>query len=92
MQTQIIVGRFLKSDGTPVEGEIVFLPDKLWTIEYGIAMATLAPRVQLEDGRFEAEVTPGHYTVVCPLGEWRVKITASDEPTFLADHLPSRFQ
>jgi len=94
MQTQTIVGRFLKTDGTPVEGEIIFLPEKLWIVEYGIAVATLAPRITLEDGRFEADVTPGIYTVVCPLGKWKVKIKETEDGghSFLSDVLPSRFR
>lgn len=92
MQTQTVVGRFLKSDGTPIDGEIVFLPEKLWKVEYGVAMATLAPRVQLEDGKFEADLSPGYYKVICPLGAWRIKIAATEDKSYLSDHLPSRFR
>lgn len=93
MQTHVVVGRFLKSDGSPYAGEITFLPEKLWTVENGKAYAALAPRIQLDDGKFRAEVSVGHYIVTCPLGKWRIKISETLEGTsYLSDHLPSRFR
>lgn len=93
MQTRVVVGRFLKADGTPIEGEITFMPEKLWIVEYGTAMAKLAPRIQLNDGKFEAEVSVGHYIVTCPLGKWRIKIVeTADQKSYLSDLLPSRFR
>jgi hypothetical protein len=82
VKTVTVTGRFVYEDDTPIRGRIKFIPYRLW-VEDGneVAYPCMAPELELLDGRFEAELTrtdtggyPWHYTVQCPLGEFKIKI------------------
>ena len=100
METAIVEGRFVnKDDGEYIESEIEFQPSRFWVDEHGVQMATLAPKVNTNKGRFRVELTTTgqregdygwHYTVKCPVGTWTIKV---DEPGKyrLKDLLPTRF-
>lgn len=92
MKTQVLAGRFLKTDGTPYEGEVMFIPVDLWEVEEGITWAKRAPRVPLVDGRFEVEVSVGEYRVYTPIGRWVINVKATDRIGYLSDHLQSRLK
>jgi hypothetical protein len=100
MKTVRVVGRFLHEDGSPVTGQIFFLPSRLWVNQGDTAYATLTVSQELDNGRFDAELTPTHghddpewtYTVLCPVGKWEVEVADVEHPVLLKDLLPSRFQ
>ena len=100
MKTAIIEGRFVsKETGQPVDGPVEFIPSRFWVDDYGVSMATLAPAVYTDQGRFCVEVTPTHqregdfgwhYTVKCPVGTWTIKVNEPGKQK-LRDLLPTRF-
>ena len=95
MKDAIIGGRFVHADGTPVEGQIHFMPSKLWLEDKtGVIYACLAPQVELVDGRFSVALTrtdtydfPWHYTAITPIGRFSIWVE-SDGPLNLKDLLP----
>ena len=98
MQSVHVSGRFVNELKEPTEGEIFFEPSKLMIIQEEVAFATLAPRVQLEDGHFMVHLTrtdqatvPWHYKVHCPIGTWSIKVEGNG-PLLLRDLLPQRFR
>jgi hypothetical protein len=98
MKSVAISGRFLHRDGTPVLGQISFIPQKVW-VEYGdVAYPTPAPTLWLDpDGRFETLLIrtdedptgPWYYTVKCPVGSWNFVID-SNGPLKLRNMIPKR--
>jgi len=92
VKTQVLCGRFLKSNGQPFGGEIEFLPVEIGYEEDGIYYAHKAPHMVLEDGNFSVELDVTEYFVYTPIGRWRVSIKGKDGVGFLSDYLPSRFQ
>lgn len=95
MRTVVVHGRF-STNGQPVQGKISFRPSRVWVEEMGVTYPTMAPEVELDNGRFTVELTPtdaGEYSwsylVTCPLGSWTIKVT-EDGPVPLKDLLPKR--
>lgn len=92
MDTQVLVGRILHDDDTPYEGKIMFVPRDLWVMEHGICVARLAPVIELDEGRFVAELSLGKYTVHTPIGSWKIRVRKCATVDFLSNHLPSRYK
>lgn len=97
MQSVQVSGRFVDDLGRGKTGVIRFEPSKLWVMEGDEAYATLAPEVELDDGRFgvllsrtDTDQHPWHYTVHCPVGIWSIRVEA-DGPLLLKNLLPRKF-
>jgi len=98
MKSAKVLGRFIDDSGTLLEGPISFIPSRMWiTQDDGVTVAALAHETQLVRGAFNVELTrtdqhelPWHYTVICPVGKWTIRVE-DDGPLFLKDLLPSRF-
>jgi hypothetical protein len=101
MEAVQVSGRFINEFKQPLEGRITFLPSKLWQVDIaGVSWATLAPEVELMDGKFCVNLTrtdqhqyPWHYKVICPgpIGTWSIR-AEGDQPLLLADLLPAKFR
>lgn len=97
MQAVQVSGRFVDELGNPMSSVIRFIPNMIWLQEGELAYPTLAPEVQLLDGRFSVELTrtdqhglPWHYTVVCPVGKWSFQLIG-EGPFLLKELLPKKF-
>jgi hypothetical protein len=82
MKAVRITGRFVYENGLPVQGIVRFIPNRIWVDVDGLRYACLAPEVILQGGRFDTELTrtdtgpyEWYYTVVTPMGEYKVRIT-----------------
>lgn len=78
--TVTVTGSFARND-RPVRGRVRFVPERLWVIEAGVAWATLAPDVELIDGRFtvlltptDTDTVPWYYTLESPIGTTRFRV------------------
>lgn len=104
MKTVTVLGKFMmqrsNGDVVPVTGHIEFIPSRFWVETQGKAYATLHASVELDhDGGFVVPLTPTHghghlpwhYTVICPVGRWTIKIEESDNPVQIRKLLPSQF-
>ena len=91
MQSTIVRGSFIMENGDPVAGVIEFIPTALWIWKKGQAYATLAPCVELDQSRFEVELTPTdygpvrwRYTVLTPAGKFQIEVPMiGREPQYL---------
>jgi hypothetical protein len=97
VQAVTVTGRFVNEAGQPLTDTVKFIPSKIWVDEGEHSYPTLAPEVELVNGNFSVELSrtdttdlPWHYTVICPVGKWTIRITG-DGPLRLLDLLPKRF-
>lgn|SRR5678815_4454559 len=78
----VVTGSFIHKNGRPVRGRLRFTPCRMWVIQDGVAWATLAPEVTLEqNGSFSVQVTPTDsddvqwcYTVDTPAGRFWIAV------------------
>lgn len=96
MNTVQVIGRFVDEHKRPVQGEISFVPDRIWVDHADETYPTMAPEGRLINGQFlvyltrtDTEELPWYYTVTCPNGTFRIEIT-EDGPLLLKDLLPKR--
>ncbi len=90
-----VIGRFIDVDRMPIEGEIEFIPQRVWVEDKGETYVAAHHKERLMNGRFLAYLTrtdteelPWFYKVVSPLGTWHIEIT-EDGPLKLADLIPA---
>ena len=98
MEQVQVSGRFVDQDKNPIEGEVSFIPSKIWIEdEDGETYPTLAPEMHLTNGQFLVYLTRTdtaevrwHYTVRCPLGTWSIWLDGPG-PFSLKELLPKKF-
>lgn len=91
MDTVRVRGRFITENHEPIEGEISFVPQKVWVEEDGYTYPTFAPHVRLVDGRFDVVLTRPNgwwYQVLSPIGCWHIRIHSDKPEQLLRDLLP----
>jgi len=98
MNPVTVVGRFITPQNVTVDGDIKFIPSRVWFDHDGETYPSLAPEVKLVNGEFAVQLTPTdttefpwRYTVVCPVGSWSIQIPTTDEILLLKDLLPKKF-
>jgi hypothetical protein len=96
MQVVEVNGRFVNDQREPITGRIKFIPSQIWVDEGEETYVCFAPEVELVEGRFKVYLTrtdqhglPWHYTVICPMGKWSIKVE-HDGPIALKDLLPKK--
>lgn len=98
MQEVQVTGNLINSIGMPLQGNVEFVPSKIWVEEDGVAYPVPAPVVRLDDdGDFAATLirtdqhgANWHYTVICPTARWSIFIDA-DGPLKLKNLVPKRY-
>ena len=101
MDGVLVTGKFLDRQGNPLEGAVIFTPQRLWVNHEGEAFATLHSAAELDEkGAFVVLLTPTHghddpewmYEFRSPIGRFHIRVPESDDPIQVRDLVPSAYR